>query len=154
MDETRIRAIIREEIDRAFQAMSVAANGLDMPYETSELDSRALTNIGQAADRAAHEFKELCETADEERAQDAENPFAPDTTMSREAADFILRAMNGLLLEGYWPKAYAVDGRHGGEDEPEYDNALLRRAADIIGRDKIRNTDLLRFLSELDAAGE
>jgi hypothetical protein len=83
-----------------------------------------------------------------------ENPFAPDLTMSREAADLILRAMNGLLEDGYWPKAYTVSGRFGGEDEPEYDNALIIRAADIVGRDKIKSAGLLRYLAELDAAGE
>lgn len=75
-DETRLRAIVREEIGRAFKALNAAANDLDMPYETSELDSRALRNIAEAADRAAHEFKELCETADEQQAQDPKNPFA------------------------------------------------------------------------------
>lgn len=85
----------------------------------------------------------------------AENPFAPDTTMSREVADFILRAVNGLLLEGYWPKAYTVEGRHGGDDGGDgSDNGVVRKAADIIGRDQIANQDLRRFIAELDADEE
>jgi hypothetical protein len=80
----QVRAMMREEIALAFGALSAAASYLDMPYETSELDSRALTNIGQAADRAAQEYEARCETADEERAEAAKNPFAepkPDTAV-------------------------------------------------------------------------
>lgn len=79
MDETRIRAIIREEIALAFGALSASAQYLDMPYETSELDSRALSNIGQTADQAVREYEARCETADEQRAEDAANPFAERT---------------------------------------------------------------------------
>lgn len=155
MVDERLREIIREEVVLALRALSIAANGLDMPYETSELDSRALSNIEQAADRAAHEYKELCEAADEEadpvlRARDV-NPFAPDLTMSREAADLILRSIAGLLEEGYWPKGYDVDGRHGGKDTGEFDGDLVQRAADIVGRDKIVHGGLRRYLAELDA---
>lgn len=80
-----------------------------------------------------------------------ENPFAPDLTMSPEVADYVLRSVKGWLLEGYWPKAYDVDGRHGGIDEQDYDAALVRRAADIVGRDKIKDSELLRYLAEVDA---
>jgi hypothetical protein len=83
------------------------------------------------------------------------NPFAPDLTMSREAADFILRSTVGLLEEGYWPKSYTVESRYGGTDGEDYDDDLIRRAADIVGRDKIRHRYLLRYLAELGAdAGE
>lgn len=75
-DETRLRTIVREEIARAFRALSVAASDLDMPYETSELDSRALTNIEQAADRALSNYKRMCGAADEERAEESKDPFA------------------------------------------------------------------------------
>lgn len=78
------------------------------------------------------------------------DPFAPDLTMSRDVADFILRAVNGLVLEGYWPKAYTVDGRHG-DDDRDYDDALLLKAADIVGRDKIVNRYLQRFIAGLDS---
>lgn len=83
------------------------------------------------------------------------DPFAPDLTMSREAADYILRAVTGLLWEGYWPKDFRVDSRHGGDDGQGYDEALVLHAADIVGRDKIRNLELQRYLAELDSdAGE
>ena len=148
MDETRMRKVAREEIALAFRALSVAASDLDMPYETSELDSRALTNIEQAADRALRNYKQMGGAADEER---AENPFAPDLTMSPEAANLIIRSTVGLLEEGYWPKAYTVEGRLGGEDTEDYDGDLIRRAADIVGRGKIKHAGLLRYLAELDA---
>jgi hypothetical protein len=83
-------------------------------------------------------------------ASEPADPFAPDLSMSPEVADFILRAVNGLLLEGYWPKVYTVDGRHGGEDTEDHDDDLIRRAADIVGRDKIQNRDLRRHIAELD----
>lgn len=79
-----------------------------------------------------------------------ENPFAPDLSMSREAADLILRAVTGLLWEGYWQKAYDAETRHGGIDVRDYDADLVRRAADVVGRDRIKNRDLLRYLAELD----
>lgn len=82
------------------------------------------------------------------------NPFAPDLTMSQDVADFILRATNGLLLEGYWPKDFRVGGRHGGDDTEDYDGDLVRKAADIVGRDKIKNSELRRYIAELDADAE
>lgn len=80
-------------------------------------------------------------------------PPAPDTTMSREAADFILRAVTGLLEDGGRPMAYAG---YGPEvlDERDSDRALVRKAADVAGRDQIKNLELLGYLAELDADGE
>lgn len=49
-DERFVRAVIREEIVHAFQALGREADRLDMPYETAELDSRALENIKAAAE--------------------------------------------------------------------------------------------------------
>lgn len=92
------------------------------------------------------------ETLDGEKPKPANvDPFAPDLTMSREVADFILRSTVGLFEEGYWPKGYDAEGRHGGTDGQDYDDDLLRRAADIVGRDKIKHRELLRYLAELDA---
>jgi hypothetical protein len=51
-DEHVVRTIVREEIVRAFQALKREADSLDMPYETAELDSRALGNIVQSAEGA------------------------------------------------------------------------------------------------------
>jgi hypothetical protein len=79
-----------------------------------------------------------------------ENPFAPDLTMSREVADFVLRAFTGLLEEGYWPKGYDAQGRHGGVDDQDYDFTLIRRAADLVGRGRIRNSELLAALADMD----
>lgn len=52
LQEQLIRAIVREEIVKALGALKREADRLDMPYETAELDSRALTNIAQAAEGA------------------------------------------------------------------------------------------------------
>lgn len=81
----------------------------------------------------------------------ADDPFAPDLKMSPEVADFILRAYTGLMLEGYWPKGYDACDRRGGVDARAYDDALVLRAADIVGRGKIKNASLRRALAELDA---
>lgn len=48
--EAQVRQIIREEIVKAFQVLGRAASYLDVPYETAELDSRALGNIEDAAE--------------------------------------------------------------------------------------------------------
>lgn len=143
MDETRFRTIVREEIALAMKTLHEAAGW-------TEADEDALIAVRRTVESFEHIYFRTCGAADAERAK-TENPFAPDLAMSREAADFILRCMNGLLLEGYWPKAYAVEGRHGGEDGQEYDDALLLRAADIVGRDKIKNAELLRLLTEAAA---
>lgn len=50
--EKLIRRIVREEIVNALGALAREAVELDMPYETAELDSRALENIKQAAEGA------------------------------------------------------------------------------------------------------
>jgi hypothetical protein len=51
--DRKLRQIIREEIAEAFQVLSRAADHLDEPYETTELDSRALQNVVRAAQKAA-----------------------------------------------------------------------------------------------------
>lgn len=147
MDETRLRAMMREEIALAVKALDEAA-------DWTEADEDALTAIRRTTLTFGNHYRSVCQRADEKRAEAAENPFAPDLTMSPEVADFVLRAMNGLLLEGYWPKAYTVEDRHGGEDEEDYDTDLIRRAADIIGRDKIKNPNLRRLVAEADATHE
>ena len=84
-----------------------------------------------------------------EQPKPARDPFAPDLTMSHDVADFTLRAVTGLLHEGYWPKSYRVDG--GRDEEDGFDADVVLKAADIIGRDNIKNTDLQRFIAELDS---
>lgn len=53
LNEADVRRIVREEIVAAFGMLAREANSLDMPYETAELDSRALENIRAAAEGAA-----------------------------------------------------------------------------------------------------
>lgn len=50
--EDDVRRIVREEVVRVFGALAREASSLDMPYETAELDSRALENIRAAAEGA------------------------------------------------------------------------------------------------------
>jgi hypothetical protein len=125
MDETRVREIIREEIRLAFEALSAAANDLDMPYETSELDSRALGNIAQSADRAAHEFKELCEKADEQRAEEAANPFAEASSEAeRGRITHAAAYLPAVDLNALDPGAYKLLGNMARNDP--YTNAVIR----------------------------
>lgn len=69
LSESRIRAIVREEIGQALGALGRAADDLDMPYETAEIDSRVYSGAAQVAQRAlseliqcwteGHEFKSI-----------------------------------------------------------------------------------------------
>lgn len=68
------RAMMREEIALALGALSAAANHLDMPYETGEIEGTALRAITQSADRAVQEYEARCEAADAER-DASTNPF-------------------------------------------------------------------------------
>lgn len=70
-----VRRIVREEIRLAFKALAEGARANDWPYETAELDSRALDNIVKAAESAESKYTELCEKADEQRGRDAADPF-------------------------------------------------------------------------------
>lgn len=141
MDETRMRAVIREEIALAVKTLAEQMWSSD-PEDTGASFEQAASSFGIYAYRGA------CEAADAER-EAATNPFAPDLTMSPEVADFILRDVSGLLWESCGPKAYDVEDPRVGETGREYDNDVLLRAADIVGRDKIKNRDLLRFLEEV-----
>lgn len=49
-DEQAVRRIVREEIVNALGALKREADYQDTPYETAELDSRALGNIAQVAE--------------------------------------------------------------------------------------------------------
>jgi hypothetical protein len=64
MDETRVRAIIREEIALAMKTLGEVAER----REDSDLD--AVTY-----DFRAYAYRGACDEADEQRAEDAENPF-------------------------------------------------------------------------------
>lgn len=79
----------------------------------------------------------------------ADDRTAPPAT-AREVADFILRAVTGLLYGGVWPKAYDVGGRHGGTDEQPWDTAVIRSAADTVGREHIRNIELRSLLAGME----
>jgi hypothetical protein len=52
LEDERIRRIVREELVAALGALAREADHLDAPYETAELDSRALGNIKAAAEGA------------------------------------------------------------------------------------------------------
>lgn len=80
MDETRLRAVIREEVALAIKTLGTAAESADMPYETGELESSALRAIQTATGRFLNEYKDACEWTDGERKR-LTDPFtgeAPD----------------------------------------------------------------------------
>lgn len=86
MDETKLRAIIREEIALAMKTLGdVASNAApSLQAEGREGESGGSLAIASAAGvyfTSAYEAN--CAVADDQRAQDAENPFAekaPDAT--------------------------------------------------------------------------
>lgn len=89
MDETRVRAIIREEIALAMKTLGEIADlrnsrddspGTDALYEIS----------GAAFDFQQYAYAYACETADAERAEDAANPF--EETKPGEAVDAAVKA--------------------------------------------------------------
>lgn len=87
VEEARIRRIVREEIVAAMGALAREADHLDAPYETAELDSRALENIKAAAEGAVkrltceHEFTSAwgprCARCGEPEPE-PQNPFEPE----------------------------------------------------------------------------
>lgn len=50
LQEKLVRAIVQEEIVKAFRAFGREAAHLDMPYETGELESSALSAIGKVVE--------------------------------------------------------------------------------------------------------
>lgn len=79
MEETRLRAVIREEMALAMKTLSAAAGNED-GYETGELESSALRAIQAATGRFLSEYKDACEWTDGERKR-LTDPFtgeAPD----------------------------------------------------------------------------
>jgi hypothetical protein len=82
MDETRVRAVIREEIALAIKTLGeVAGNAVPSLYaenRTGEADGAvALQSAAGVYFESAYEAN--CEVADEQRAEAAQNPFAePD----------------------------------------------------------------------------
>jgi hypothetical protein len=80
MDETRMRAVMREEITLAMKTFATAAENSDVPYETGELESSALRAVQTAASRFLSEYSDACEWTDGERKR-LTDPFtgeAPD----------------------------------------------------------------------------
>lgn len=73
MDETRLRAIIREEIALAMKTLGTAAENAD-GYGTGDLESSALRAVQTATGRFLGEYKDACEWTDGERKRLAD-PF-------------------------------------------------------------------------------
>lgn len=75
MDETRIRAVIREEIALAVKTLGQIADLRNSRDDSPGSD--ALYEIdGVASNFQEYSYAGACEEADEQRAQDAANPFA------------------------------------------------------------------------------
>lgn len=133
MDETRVRAIIREEIALAFKTLAEAAWTSD-PEDDISLE-RALSSFNSYAYRGAYE------AADEEREQNAENPFEetdPDTGVPVEtlaATHFSGLRQNQSAKPHVHRFEYADDGAgHSGSfcdcgaEEPAVENERRRIA--------------------------
>lgn len=73
----------------------------------------------------------------------------PDTSMSPDVASVILRMAVTLAEEdrGLAPASLTFADSPGEVDE----DAVIRAAADIVGRDRIKDRDLLRYLAEIDS---
>jgi hypothetical protein len=69
MDDARLRAVIREEIALAVKTLGEQAYSSDPGSEGYSLD-QAASSFG------AYAYRGACDDADEQRAQDAANPFA------------------------------------------------------------------------------
>lgn len=80
-------------------------------------------------------------------------PVDTDLSMSREVADFILRHLAGMREDGSRPVPYTGYSPHD-VSRQAYDSALVLRAADIVGREKVRNRELRDFLTYLDASAK
>ena len=76
----------------------------------------------------------------------------PDTTMSRDVASVILRM--AIALEDEDRGAYSSSLVFTDSPDEVDEDVVIRAAADIVGRDRIKDRDLLRYLSEIDGAGE
>lgn len=76
------------------------------------------------------------------------NAEQPDTSMSPDVASVILRMTVALADEdrGALPASLVFTDGFGGVDEDD----VIRAAADIVGRDRIKDRDLLRYLAEID----
>lgn len=73
----------------------------------------------------------------------------PDTPMSPDVAQVILRMAIALEDEdrGPYPVSVVFTDNPCEVDE----DIVIRKAADVIGRDKIKDRDLLNYLAEIDA---
>jgi hypothetical protein len=117
MDETRLRAVIREEIALAMKTLEDQTYSSD-PDDDVSLE-RALSYFNTYAYRGA------CEAADEQRAQNAANPFE-ETSLDGErrrvthAAAFLPTADLNALPAG----AYKLLGNLARNDA--YTNAVIR----------------------------
>jgi hypothetical protein len=117
MDDARLRAVIREEIALAMKTLENEAYSSD-PDDDVSFD-RALSSFNVYA------YAGACEAADEQRAQDAENPFE-ETPLEGErrrvthAAAYLPAADLNALPAG----AYKLLGNLARNDA--YTNAVIR----------------------------
>lgn len=72
----------------------------------------------------------------------------PDMTMSPDVANVILRMAVTLEEEGRGPSSTSAVFTEGADEVDE--DFVIRKAADVIGRDRIKDRDLLSLLAEID----
>ncbi len=129
-----------------------------MTYDQAQSRARDLQShghtvgsvMGDVAARGYMHARYGTEHLSSDKPEPAGDPCALDLSMSPEVADYILRSVTGLLKDGYWPKSYTGYSPDD-VDERDYDATLVLRAADIVGRENIRNRELRQHLAELDA---
>lgn len=72
----------------------------------------------------------------------------PDTSMSPDVASVILRMAVTLTEEDRGASSTSLTFTEGAAEVDE--DAVIRAAADIVGRDRIKDRDLLDYLAEID----
>lgn len=111
MDETRIRAVIREEIALAVKTLA------EQTY-CSDPDSGDYSLDQAASHFSSWAYAGACKEADEQRARDADDPFAEKTepadpavqTLVRAEVLAVLKEMRDMFnLSGYEPDGRIAD---------------------------------------------
>lgn len=117
MDETRLRAVIREEIALAVQTLA------DQMYD-SDPESTGVSFEQAASYFTTYAYQGACEAADAERATAAENPFEESPEAERRRVAHAAAYLPAIDLNALDPGAYKLLGNLARNDA--YTNAVIR----------------------------
>lgn len=99
MDETRARAIVREEIALAVKVVGEIAD-LRNSRDSDDPGTDALYEIsGTASDFQQYAYAGSCEEADQQRAADAENPFEEPKPTDPAVQAVVHAEVQNVLME-------------------------------------------------------